>query len=105
MMALEAIELWVEHVDAGLEKADTAEIPGGGNEFIEEVLLECAARIDFGLVTSAQFLKGFPLFGMDDELLGGKAVFEGVLRAAGFSFFGSRAGAELGVSAIGFDRH
>jgi hypothetical protein len=102
VMAREAIGKGIEQVDAGLEDVDAAEIPGGGDEFVEEGLLERAARLDFGLVVSLQLLEGCLFFGLDDELLGGEAVFQGILRTAGFTFFSARAGAELRVGAIGF---
>ena len=37
------------------------------------------------------------------EVLGGEAVFDGILRDAGFAIGGDRAGGELGVGAVGGD--
>ena len=69
VMPLEAVKLGVEEVDSGLEDADAAQIPGVVDEFIEEFLLEGAARVDFRLIASVQFLEGFAFFGFDDQLL------------------------------------
>ena len=79
MVAREAIGLGIEQVDSGLEEADTAQIPGGCDQFVEEGLLKSALRVDFALIAGLQFLEGFTLFRLDDQLLGGEAVFESVL--------------------------
>jgi hypothetical protein len=79
VMARETIGLGVEQVDSGLEEADTAQIPAGYDEFVKEGLLKSALRVDFALIAGLQFLEGFTLFRLDDQLLGGEAVFESVL--------------------------
>ena len=95
--ARQTVELGIEHVDRGLEDADAAEIPGGGDEFIEEGLLEGALGLDFALVTGEQVIEGLEVLRLDDQLLGSEAVLEGVLQTAGLAFFSAGAGAELRV--------
>jgi hypothetical protein len=101
----QAVKLGIEHIDGGLEDADAAEVPGGGDKLVKEGLLESALGIDFGLVTGLEFIEGFEVFRFDEQLLGSEAVFEGVLRAASFAFFSARAGAELRVGAVGLGAH
>jgi hypothetical protein len=101
----QAVILGIEHIDGGLEDADAAEIPSGGNEFVKESLLESALGVDLGLVTGLELVEGFEVFRLDEQLLGREAVLEGVLGAAGFAFFSARASAELRVGAVGLGGH
>ena len=55
--------------------------------------MELARRVDFVLIAGQEKFELFTLFRGDEELRGGEAVFAGVLSAAGFTFFGARAGA------------
>ena len=103
VMAGEAIVLGIEHVGLGLQNTDAAKVPGGGDQFIEESLLDWAAGIDLALIVGEDLFEIFALLGFNQELLSGEAMLAGVLGAASLAFFGTRAGAELRVSAIGLD--
>ena len=71
VVAGETIGQGIEQVDSGFEDMDTAQIPGGCDEFVEESLLQSALRGDFELVVGMQCSEGFAFFGFDDQLLGG----------------------------------
>ena len=81
--------------------ADAAKIPGGGDELIEQDLLDSALRTDVGLELGEEFVEFFSVFSADDELGGGEPVLAGVLRGAGLAFGGSGASAEAGVGRVG----
>ena len=109
MVAGQAVIVRVQHVDSGLENADAAQVPGGIDQFIKESLLELALRVNFVFIAGQEKFELFTVFWCDQQLLGGKAMFAGVLSAAGFAFFSTRAGAGLRVGLIGlnsqFGRH
>ena len=54
VMARQAIEARIEHIDFGLEKVNAVKVPGCGDEFLEESLLEWALRIDLPLILRVQ---------------------------------------------------
>jgi hypothetical protein len=103
VVAREALRQRVAHIGLGLEDADAAEIPVSGHEFVKQSLLDGALGLNILLIVREQLFELFALLGIDDGLLRGEAVFAGVLRAARFTFFSARAGAELRIGAIGFD--
>jgi hypothetical protein len=101
VMAREAVKLWVQHFDNGLELADAAEIPGGGDEFVKERLLGRAARIDLGLVFGQKLIEFLLVHRLNGELLGAQAMLKGILRTPSLAFWGARSGTELGVGLVG----
>jgi len=86
LVARQAIILRVEQVEFRLE--DAAQVPGGGDQFVEQGLLDLSAGVNLAQTASC---------------LGSEAVLAGILRTAGLAWFGARAGAGLGVGAVGFD--
>jgi len=53
--------------ELGFHDADAAEVPGGGDEFVEEGLLEDALGSDVGLESSEQFVEFLAIFRGDEE--------------------------------------
>jgi hypothetical protein len=79
-VASQAVELGEENVvveeiaagrSAGVElrfhDADAAQVPGCGDEFVEEGLLEDALGSDVGLVAGEQFVELLAIFGSDEK--------------------------------------
>ena len=85
VVAGQAILLRVEQVEIGSEDADAAKIPSGRDQFIEEGLLDGAARPNLFLKAGEQFVELIEVLRLDGELLGAQAVLAGVLRAAGLA--------------------
>src|SRR5215469_9404256 len=76
------------------------EIPDGVDEVVERGHLGGALRVELGEEVLA---KGFEFLAEvvgDGEVFGGEAVFDSVLRNAGFSFGAGRAGGEQGVRLV-----
>ena len=77
-----------------------SELPSG-DELIEEDLLDGAVGVDGGLEAGQEFVELVAIFGGDDEVGGGEAVFAGVLGGSGQAGGGAGAGAEGGVGRVG----
>src|SRR5215471_2284012 len=85
----------------GLKTADAAQVPGRGDQLVEESLLKRALRGDVGLEPGEQFVEFLAILGADEEVLRGESVLAGVLGGARLAVGGSGAGAELGVGNVG----
>ena len=114
VIAGEAIELGGEDVvgeevagrgrgghEFGFHAANAAQIPGGGEEFFKDDFLERALRASLGVELRAEFFEVVTLVVRDQRMLASEAVTTSVLGRAGFTFFGARSGAELGVGGVG----
>ena len=114
LMAGEAIELGLKFViveqvsiggearaEVGFHAADSAKVPGGGDQLIEEGLLKRALGRDVGLESGEQFVEFFAILGADDEVFGRESVLAGVLRGGGFALRRPGTGAELCVGSVG----
>jgi hypothetical protein len=53
--------------ELGFHNADAAEVPGGGDELVEEGLLEGTLGSDVGLESSEQFVEFLAIFRADEE--------------------------------------
>jgi len=85
----------------GFKKANAAKVPGGGNQFIEQSLLDGALGLDVGLEAGEEVFEFLLFAGGDDDFAGGEAVFRGILRGAGFSFGSAGSGGMLRVGGVG----
>jgi len=109
LVAVQAVQVFFElfgcscGVRAGsdLHAADTAEIPGGGDQVVEQGLLGCALWLDIRLVVVEQFLEFLVLIWRDDQVASGEAVCSSVLGRAGLTFGRTRSGAVLSVGSVG----
>jgi hypothetical protein len=79
----------------GFHAASAAKVPGGGDQFIEQGLLDGALRFDLGQEIGQELLEFFVLAGRDDHFAGAEAMLRSVLRGAGFAFIGSWSGGML----------
>jgi hypothetical protein len=82
------------------QAADAAEVPGGVDELIEQVVLEGALGIELGLVGGEEVVKLFLFAFADDQVAGGEAVFAGVLGGAGLALGGAGAGGKTSVGGV-----
>jgi hypothetical protein len=58
----------------GFHATDAAEVPGGGDELVEEGVFERAFGFDFIAEFGEHFVELGAIFGADDEIGGGEAV-------------------------------
>ncbi|MBN9662216.1 MAG: hypothetical protein J0H49_28725 [Acidobacteria bacterium] len=89
--------------DGGFEGFDAAEVPGVGEDAVEDLLLE--AGLGLGLPAEAGFEGcelGAIFFG-DVGVAGGEAVTAGVLSGTGFALGGDGPGGLLSVGLVGGD--
>ncbi len=88
---------------AGVQLAGDVEIPAGVDELLEVVELDGTDGAEFVEVLGIEGLEFSGTVGWDEEGGRGEAMPARVLRRGDFAFFGLRAGAVLGVGAIGLD--
>ena len=86
--------------EGGFQAADAAEVPGGVDELIEQVVLEGALGIEFSLVGGEEVVKLFLFAFADDQVAGGEAVFAGVLGGAGLALGGAGARGKTSVGGV-----
>jgi hypothetical protein len=86
--------------ELGFHEANPAQFPGGGNQLIEESLLQYASRADFGLVIGVERFEFYAVLEGNEELDGGESVRARVLGGLGFAGFSAGASAELGVRGV-----
>jgi hypothetical protein len=86
VMARQALGTGIEYTELGLKDADTAEVPGSGDEFVEESLLDLTLWVDLLLVLSDEIVEFRLIFWLNGKLFGNEAVFAGVLRTDGLAF-------------------
>src|SRR5260370_16832876 len=109
LVAVQAIQVFFElfgcscGVRAGpdLHAADTAEIPGGGNQVVEHAELDGVLGCDIGLVSVQELLEFLAFMWLDDYVTGGESVGASVLRRAGPTFWGTWSGAVLRIGSVG----
>ena len=85
----------------GFQQANTAQVPGGGDQFIEQCLLDGALGFDVCYKIGEQAVEYFLLTGGDDDLASGEAVFRGVLRGARFSGGGAGSSGMQRIGGVG----
>jgi len=85
---------------AGFEAADAAEVPGGEDELVEQVLLEHALGLEVVLVGGEEVVEFLAFLRGDDDLAGGEAVFTGVLTAASLALGSLGTGGQTSVGLV-----
>ena len=79
VVTAQAVGQRIKHVSLGLEGAHATEIPGGGDELVEESFLDGALGLDVVLIVREELLELFAFFGLYGQLLRGEAVLAGIL--------------------------
>ena len=92
-----------ETEQSGFERAQAAEAPRGHGHLLDEQGFGGPGGLVFREKGVEQLLELFGILIREDSGLGGEPVAQGVEADGGASFRGTRAGAELGVAAIGVD--
>jgi hypothetical protein len=64
---------------SALGEADAAEVPGGMDDLLEELVFEDAGGPELGAVLLTEFLEGSAVFVRDGDVGGTEAVLDGVL--------------------------
>ena len=98
----DTVEAGVEERVAGLgfdvlEAADAAEVPGGEEELLEQVLFELADGAELLGIGVEQLLELGAVLGFDVGVAGGEAVFEAVFGRDSLAFRGGGTGGKLGA--------
>jgi hypothetical protein len=86
---------------AGLDVAQACQAPGGHHHLMDQKILGGSDGLVFGLKGLERFVEMLLIFAGEDGGFGGKTVAQGVEADGGAAFGSLRAGAELGVPAIG----
>jgi hypothetical protein len=87
--------------ELGLDAAEAAQLPIGGDERVDQATLGGIGRLVLVLILGS---KGFEITGVfagDDVGLGMDAGFEGVETRNGLAFRGTRSGGFLGIATVG----
>lgn len=88
---------------AGFHASETLEAPGVHNDLVEQEGLGGADGLIFGCEGGEEIVELFLAFAGENGVFGGEAVGEGVVADGGASFRRLRAGAFLGIAAVGFE--
>ena len=88
------VEQGVEPVghEAGFEGAEALDVPACVKQDVEGFDFKSALRVDFGEQEIAKLVEFFDFIFADDDLPGGQAVRDGILRRDGLAVVGARAG-------------
>jgi len=89
--------------EAGFDSAAAGEAPLGHDGLVDEGGFEGAGGLEVIEEGVEEFVEGLFVLAVDDGVVGGESVFEGIEANGGLAFGGFGAGAELGVAAVGVD--
>ncbi len=85
----------------GFHAANAAEVPRGGDQLIEQGLLNSALGFDFDLEIGEELLELLVLAGREDDFSGGETVLACILRGVSFAFLSSWSGGMLSIGRVG----
>ena len=86
---------------AGFKGAEAGEAPGGHDDLLDQEVFDGADGLELVQEGLKGLIEEFGVLEVENGVLGGEAMFEGIEAGSGFALGGFGAGAALGVGAVG----